>query len=103
MDFNAEVGKNSPFWNEISKDESAVKKLREDVTGLDQDEHICVDDLQTIEQNEASGKNAIIAGFFYFMAFVMFFTELRIVSLLHCIFGTMFMFFYRIGVQVGDE
>jgi hypothetical protein len=32
----------------------------------------------------------------------MFFSELRIVSLLHCIFGTLFMFFYKIGIQVGD-
>lgn len=103
MDFNAEVGSNSPFWNEISKDESAVKKLREDVTDLDRDEQLHIDNPQSIEQRETSGKNAIIAGFFYFMAFVMFFTELRIVSLLHCIFGTLFMFFYRIGVQASDE
>ena len=102
MDFNAEVGKNSPFWNEISKDESAVKKLREDVTDLNRDEQSLLDNLQSIEQRETTGKNAIIAGFFYFMAFVMFFTELRIVSLLHCIFGTLFMFFYKIGIQVGE-
>jgi hypothetical protein len=103
MDFSNEVGNESPFWNEISKEEPSVKKLREVLSGLDQDETIPIDDPQTIEQRDASRKNAIIAGFFYFMAFVMFFTELRIVSLLHCIFGTLFMFFYRIGVQAGDE
>ena len=103
MDFNTEVGNDSPFWNEISKEEPPVKKLRELLSGLEQDESIPIDNPQTVEQRETSGKNVIIAGFFYFMAFVMFFTELRIVSLLHCIFGTLFMFFYRIGVQAGDE
>ena len=103
MDFNTEVGDDSPFWNEISKNEPSVKKLREVLSGLEQDEPIPIDDDHTIEQRDTSGKNVIIAGFFYFMAFVMFFTELRIVSLLHCIFGTLFMFFYRIGIQVDDE
>lgn len=103
MDFNTEVGDDSPFWNEISKNEPSVKKLREVLSGLEQEGPIPIDDPHTIEQRDTSGKNVIIAGFFYFMAFVMFFTELRIVSLLHCIFGTLFMFFYRIGIQVDDE
>ncbi len=103
MDFSTEVGNESPFWNEISKEEPSVKKFREVLSDLEQDETIPIDDPQTIEQSDASRKNVIIGGFFYFMAFVMFFTELRIVSLLHCIFGTLFMFFYRIGIQVGNE
>lgn len=81
MALNREVDETSPFWDEISEEMPDVGNTL----------------------NDTSGKNAVIGGVFYIMALVMFFTELRIVSLLHCIFGTMFMFFYKIGVQVGEQ
>ncbi|MBL6882284.1 MAG: hypothetical protein ISR25_07085 [Candidatus Poseidoniaceae archaeon] len=81
MALNREVGEESQFWDDIPEELPQVTK----------------------QLNDTSGKNIILAGMFYLMAFIMFFTELRIVSLLHCIFGTMFMFFYKIGIQAGDK
>jgi hypothetical protein len=102
MDLIREVSGDSPFWNEISENSSDVEKKWEDMTRIERDEHLQQYDEMEENKKDTSRKNISIAGFFYLMAFVMFFTELRIVSLLHCIFGTLFMFFYRIGIQVGD-
>jgi len=103
MDLIQEVSGNSPFWNEISENPPDEEKKWEDMTRVERDEYLLQYDEIQAKKMDTSGKNIFIAGFFYLMAFVMFFTELRIVSLLHCIFGTMFMFFYKIGIQVGDE
>ena len=73
------------------------------MTRVERDEYLLQYDEMQTKKMDTSGKNIVIGGIFYIMAFVMFFTELRIVSLLHCIFGTMFMFFYKIGIQAGDE
>ena len=81
MASNHDAEDTNPFWDEIPDELSDVMT----------------------KSNDTSRKNAVIGGLFYLMAFVMFFTELRILSLLHCVFGTMFMFFYKIGIQAGDE
>ena len=65
------------------------------MTRTERDEHLLQDDEMMANKTNTSRKNIGIAGLFYIMAFIMFFTELRIVSLLHCIFGTMFMFFLQ--------
>ena len=95
MDLVREVSEDDTFWNGISEDLSLEANQWKDLADSSHDS-----DFQPVK---ASRKNAIIAGLFYFMAFVMFFSELRIVSLFHCIFGTLFMFFYKIGIQAGDE
>ena len=102
MDFSTESGSDTPFWNEISEAEPIVEKKWEDMTRTERDEHLLQYDEMIANKTDTSRKNIGIAGFFYIMAFIMFFTELRIVSLLHCIFGTLFMFFYKIGIQVGE-
>jgi len=103
MDLIQEVSGNSPFWNEISENPPNEETKWEDMTRVERDEYLLQYDEMQSKKIDTSGKNVVIGGMFYLMAFVMFFTELRIVSLLHCIFGTMFMFFYKIGIQVGDE
>ena len=103
MDLIQEVSGDSPFWNEISENPPAQEKKWEDMTRVERDEYLLQYDEMQTKKMDTSGKNIVIGGIFYIMAFVMFFTELRIVSLLHCIFGTMFMFFYKIGIQAGDE
>ena len=102
MDFDTEGSNDRPFWNEVSESSSKVEKKWEDRTRIERDKHLLQYDEMTAKKADSSKKNISIAGFFYLMAFVMFFTELRIVSLLHCIFGTLFMFFYNIGIQVGE-
>ena len=102
MDFDTEGSNDLPFWNEVSEPSSNVEKKWEDMTRIERDEHLLQYDEMTAKKADSSKKNISIAGFFYLMAFIMFFTELRIVSLLHCIFGTLFMFFYKIGIQVGE-
>ena len=103
MDLIQEVSGDSPFWNEISENSPNQDMKWEDMTRVEQDEYLLQYDEMQSKKMDTSRKNAVIGGLFYLMAFVMFFTELRIVSLLHCIFGTMFMFFYKIGIQAGDE
>jgi hypothetical protein len=102
MDFSTEGGNDTPFWNGVSEAEPLVEKKWEDMTRTERDEHLLQYDEMIATKTDTSRKNIGIAGFFYIMAFIMFFTELRIVSLLHCIFGTLFMFFYKIGIQVGE-
>ena len=102
MDFDSEGSNDSPFWNEIPDPSANVEKKWEDMTRTERDEHLLQYDEMIANKTDTSRKNIGIAGFFYLMAFIMFFSELRIVSLLHCIFGTLFMFFYKIGIQVGE-
>ncbi len=92
MDLIREVSGETPFWSEIPGELPAEAKQGKDMTRLER-EHIQAANLIESQNSDTSGKNVLIAGFFYFMAFIMFFTELRIISLFHCLFGTLFMFF----------